>query len=215
MPTLVQIDSCLAIGSTGRITEAIGAVMKQQGWDCYIVHGARYVGNSHMKSIQVVSKFQEYLHALGSILFDKHGLYSKKETKSLIDKLREIKPDIIQLHCVHGYYINYRVLFEYLEEVQVPVVWTFHDCWAFTGHCAHFAVAGCERWKIGCYKCPLLKDYPKTYLTDNSENNWKLKEECFTSLSNMHVVLVSKWLEILAKQSFFKNYPILLFLLIF
>ena len=207
MPTLVQIDSCLAKGSTGRITEAIGAIMKQQGWDCYVVHGARYIGKSKLKSLQVVSKLQEYLHAFGSMLFDRHGLFSHKETTAVINKLREIKPDIIQLHCVHGYYINYKLLFEYLKETNIPVVWTFHDCWSFTGHCAHFAFAGCDKWKNGCYKCPLLKSYPKTFFIDNSEKNWKQKHLSFTSLDNMHIVLVSEWLLNLAKQSFFNKYP--------
>ena len=70
MPTLIQIDSCLGKGSTGRITEAIGGIMKKQGWDCYVVHGARYLGKTQLNSIQVVSENQEYLHALGSMLFD-------------------------------------------------------------------------------------------------------------------------------------------------
>lgn len=206
MPTLVQIDSCLAVGSTGRITEAIGKMMKQEGWDCYVVHGARYVGKTQLKSLQVVSKFQEYLHALWSMLFDKHGLYSRKQTKELINKLREIKPDVVQLHCIHGYYINYSILFEYLKESQVPVVWTFHDCWAFTGHCAHFAYERCDKWKDGCHNCTLLKDYPKTLFIDNSKENWNAKEKSFTSLDNMHIVSVSEWLATLAKQSFFKKY---------
>lgn len=208
MPILIQIDSCLAKGSTGRITESIGSIMKQQGWDCYVVHGARYVGKSQLKSIQVVSKIQEYLHAFGSMLFDKHGLYSQRETRRLIDKLHEIKPDIVQLHCVHGYYINYKFLFEYLKDVNVPVVWTFHDCWAFTGHCAHFAFANCEKWKVGCYSCPLLKDYPKSLLLDCSKSNWLQKKKSFTSIENMHIVAVSEWLAELTKQSFFKKYPV-------
>lgn len=208
MPTLVQIDSCLGKGSTGRITEAIGDIMKRQGWNCYVVHGARYAGKSHQQSLQVVSKFQEYLHAFGSLLFDKHGLFSSKETKELISKLREIKPDIIHLHCVHGYYINYKLLFEYLKEIQIPIVWTFHDCWAFTGHCAHFAFAGCDKWMDRCYDCPLLKDYPKSFLLDSSKSNWLQKKKSFTSVSDMHVVAVSEWIANLAKQSFFNKYPI-------
>lgn len=208
MPTLLQIDSCLAKGSTGRITEAIGAIMKRQGWNCYVVHGARYVGKSHQKSLQVVSKFQEYLHAFGSMLFDRHGLFSNSETKRLIRHLREIKPDIIQLHCIHGYYINYKLLFDYLKDAQVPVVWTFHDCWAFTGHCAHFAFAGCDKWKEGCYECPLLKEYPKSLYVDNSQSNWKQKRESFTAIRDIHIVSVSEWLAKLTKQSFFKPYPL-------
>ena len=156
MPILIQIDSCLGKGSTGRITESIGLIMKRLGWDCYVVHGDRYAGETKLESMKTVSRVQEYLHALGSILFDRHGLFSSSQTRRIMEKVRDMKPDIIQLHCVHGYYINYEILFEFLHEMDVPVVWTFHDCWAFTGHCAHFDFAGCDKWKTGCYACELL-----------------------------------------------------------
>lgn len=208
MPTLIQIDSCLGKGSTGRIAESIGLIMKRLGWDCYVVHGHRYAGETLLKSIKTVSLIEEYLHALGSMLFDRHGLFSSHETRTLIGKLRDLKPDVIQLHCIHGYYINYKILFEFLKEVKVPIVWTFHDCWAFTGHCAHFAFAGCEKWKTGCHSCELLGNYPKSLWVDNSVKNWQQKKEAFTSVDDMHIVAVSEWLADLTRQSFLRKYPV-------
>ena len=121
MPVLLQIDSCLGVGSTGRITESIGNLAMTCGWECYIAHGARYVGTTKMHSVPVVTKFGEYRHALKSMLFDRHGLGSVYETKQLIKKINEIKPDVIHLHCVHGYYLNYKVLFEYLnKDIERP-----------------------------------------------------------------------------------------------
>lgn len=208
MPTLIQIDSCLGKGSTGRITESIGLIMKKLGWDCYVVHGDRYAGETKLESIKTVSRVQEYLHALGSMLFDRHGLFSSSQTRRVMKKVRDLKPDIIQLHCVHGYYINYEILFEFLHEMAVPVVWTFHDCWAFTGHCAHFDFAGCDKWQTGCHGCELLKDYPKSLFFDNSKDNWQRKRKCFTSLDKLQIVAVSNWLGKLAGQSFMQKYPI-------
>ena len=203
MPTLLQIDSCLGIGSTGRITESIGTLAMARGWDCYIAHGARYVGNSKMHSIPVVSKWGEYRHALCSMLFDGHGLGSSLETRRLIGKIEKIHPDIIHLHCVHGYYLNYKILFEYLNKTDIPVVWTFHDCWAFTGHCAHFHTAGCYKWRDAeCCKCPLLNEYPRAF-TDNSTRNFRLKKHLFVKNDNLHIVAVSQWLSNLVKDSFF------------
>ena len=123
-------------------------------------------------------------------------------------KVRDLKPDIIQLHCVHGYYINYEILFDFLREMDVPVVWTFHDCWAFTGHCAHFDFAGCDKWQTGCHGCELLKDYPKSLFFDNSKDNWLRKRKSFTSLDKLQIVAVSNWLGKLAGQSFMQKYPI-------
>mgnify|MGYP003320530190 CR=1 FL=1 len=111
MPVLLQIDSCLGVGSTGRITESIGELATAKGWDCYIAHGARYVGKSNMNSVSVGSICSEYRHALKSMLFDMHGLGSSFETRRLIDKIKTIKPDVIHLHCIHGYYLNYQNLF--------------------------------------------------------------------------------------------------------
>lgn len=205
MPILLQIDSCLGILSTGRITESIGALAKTCGWKCYIAHGARFVGESRMNSIPVVTKFGEYIHYAQSLFFDNHGLNSTTETKRFIKKIEEIKPDVIQLHCIHGYYINYKILFEYLNQTNIPVVWTFHDCWAFTGHCAHFVTANCNRWKIeGCHDCPLKSDYPQA-LIDRSSSNFELKKKLFSANKNLHIVAVSDWLASFSKESFFKD----------
>ncbi len=205
MPILLQIDSCLNMLSTGRISESIAKLAIQRGWDCYIIHGARYArSGSCMHSIQAVSKAGEYTHYIESLLFDNHGLSSRNSTKRVIDQIKQIKPDVIQLHCVHGYYINYKILFEYLNTTNIPVVWTFHDCWAFTGHCAHFVTVGCQKWKSGCYDCPLKGDYPKS-ITDRSDRNYYIKKMLFSANNNLHIVAVSEWLASFTRESFLGN----------
>lgn len=202
---LLQIDSCLVTGSTGRITESIAQLALSKGWECYIIHGARFVKRpSCMTDIQSVSITGEYAHFVEGLLFDNHGLASRRATRKVIEKIKEIKPDLIQLHCVHGYYLNYKILFEYLNTTNIPVVWTFHDCWAFTGHCAHFVTVGCEKWKTGCHDCPLKKGYPKAFV-DRSRRNYALKKELFCANQNLHIVPVSDWVGDLTKQSFLKE----------
>lgn len=202
---LLQIDSCLNMLSTGRITESIGKLAIEKGWDCYIVHGARYARpGSCMHSIQAVSKLGEYAHFAESLFLDNHGLASRGATKAAIEQIKQIQPDLIQLHCVHGYYMNYKLLFEYLNTTNIPVVWTFHDCWAFTGHCAHFVTAGCEKWKTGCFNCPLKGDYPKSFV-DRSRRNYEVKKSLFAVNNNLHIVSVSEWLAELTRESFLKD----------
>lgn len=202
---LLQIDSCLNVGSTGRITESIAKLAQQYGWECYIVHGARYVKHpSCMTDIQSVSVVGEYMHYAESLLFDNHGLSSRRATERVVEEIKRIKPDVIQLHCVHGYYLNYKILFEYLNSTSISVVWTFHDCWAFTGHCAHFVTAGCDKWKIGCFDCPLKGDYPKSFV-DCSVRNYNMKCLLFKNNTNLQIVTVSKWLECVTKESFFRD----------
>ena len=201
---LLQIDTCLGTGSTGRITESIAQLAINNHWDCYIIHGARYVRHpSCMIDIQSVSKIGEYIHYVEGLLFDDHGLASRRATRRVINDIRKISPDIIHLHCIHGYYLNYKILFNYLNSLDIPIVWTFHDCWAFTGHCAHFVTAACEKWKSGCYSCPRKSSYPKA-IVDKSKRNYDLKKKLFIANNNLHIVPVSNWLADLTRESFFK-----------
>lgn len=204
MPTLLQINSVANTGSTGRIAEGIGQTAIKAGWKSFIAYG-RYAYSSQSELIKIGNKWDIWNHVLQTRLFDKHGLTSKGSTKKLIQRIEQIKPDIIHLHNIHGYYLNYPVLFEYLSPSNIPVVWTLHDCWPFTGHCAYFSYLGCEKWKLQCKHCPNLKEYPTSFGLDNSNTNYLLRKKYFTSISNLTLVPVSDWLENLVHQSFLKK----------
>lgn len=202
MPKLLQINAALNKGSTGKIAEQIGVLAQAQGWEVYFAHGARYTNKTDLTPIPVVSYTTERLHALRSMIFDAHGLGSEKATKKFIERIRRIDPDIIHIHNIHGYYLNYKILFEYLSTIDKPIVWTLHDCWPITGHCAHFDSVGCNKWKSGCYKCPLTSEYPKSLFLDRSARNYKLKKSLFSSLNNVTIVPVSEWLGNIISESY-------------
>lgn len=204
---VLQINSTLNWGSTGRIAEDIGKVVIKEGGESYIVYG-RYNNPTQSISIRIGNKWDNYIHVLYTRLFDRHGLGSKRATLKLVEQIKNIQPDIIHLHNIHGYYLNYPILFEYLSTSSIPVVWTLHDCWSFTGHCSHYSFKGCYRWKRKCYSCPQLKMYPQSWGMDCSEINFKKKSKIFTSLNNLTLVSVSKWLFREVKQSFLKDIPI-------
>ena len=206
MPVLFQINVTANWGSHGRIAEEIGEMAMTQGWDSYIAYG-RYANPSKSHLLKVGSPFGHYLHGLQSMLFDRHGLGSTSATRKLIREIEWLRPDIIHLHNIHGYYLNYPILFQYLSEMKTPVVWTLHDCWPITGHCAFFTYADCDRWKYGCHHCPCQKNYPTSLLMDRSETNYELKRRSFTSLSNLTLVPVSEWLDGLLDESFLKDVP--------
>lgn len=204
---LLQINTTLNSGSTGRIVENLGILAIQKGWECFVLHGSRYVNESRLNSKQIGGLWDERLHGLRTLLFDAHGLGSKHATLRILQYIDKINPDIIHLHNIHGYYINYPVLFDYLKRIDIPVVWTFHDCWNFTGHCVYFSMNKCDKWKYGCYECPIVNSYPRSFF-DFSQRNFSLKKKYFTGLSNLTVVPVSDWLSSLVKESFFKDYRI-------
>lgn len=177
----------------------------KQGYDSYVVWG-RGRKSSNKNEIYLNDKIGVYFHAFMSRLTGKNGFYSKRSTNKLIKRLEEIEPDIIHLHNIHGYYLNIELLFNYIKRRNIKVIWTLHDCWTFTGKCAHFTSAKCNKWKRGCYKCPLTKEYPKSFV-DNTKWNYKKKKELFTNLS-IHIVTPSQWLAGLVKESFLKEYKI-------
>ena len=207
MLKLLQLNASVGRGSTGRIAEAIAILAQTRGWECYIAHGARYVGASKMHTFQVSSKTVECAHFIKSLLFDAHGLGSKKSTMEFVSWIKSIRPDLIQLHNIHGYWIDYEILFGFLKESGIPIVWTFHDCWPMTGHCVHFSSVNCNKWKTECDKCPQIDCYPHA-LYDHSKKNYSLKKQLFTSVKNMTIVPVSYWLESVVRQSFMRNYPV-------
>tara|TARA_R110000868_G_scaffold98508_4_gene271236 strand:+ start:1747 stop:2976 length:1230 start_codon:yes stop_codon:yes gene_type:complete len=205
--TIIQINVESNFGSTGKICENISNYLLKNDNKPVVVHGPIH-RDSNARTIQVGKITEYYLHILNTRLFDKHGLGSKKATKKFITVLKDLNPDLIHLHNIHGYFINYEILFQYLKSTEIPVIWTLHDCWSFTGHCTHFEYVGCEKWKNQCYKCPLTHTYPKSWVFDRSFKNYTQKKEAFTSIENLTLVPVSNWLSLKLKDSFLKNYPV-------
>ncbi|MBR6191178.1 MAG: glycosyltransferase [Prevotella sp.] len=204
MPKLLQINVSANWGSHGRIAEQIGLLAMQRGWEVFMAYG-RQDGGSALNTIHIGGKGSVAWHGVESLLLDNQGLASRIDTKMLVRQIKEIQPDIIHLHNIHGYYLNYKILFEFLKEYGKPVVWTLHDCWAFTGHCTHFEYDGCFKWKEQCHDCVNRKAYPKSLFFDRSRRNFELKKKLFSSLPNLTIVPVSEWLDRYVKQSFLGN----------
>lgn len=203
---VLQINSVYPIKSTGRIVKQLADIQRENGIDPYIACGE---SEEQGENIFVMSsKLYMKANILLTRLFGKHGFYNKTATKRLLKWIDRVEPDIIHLHNIHGHYINVKLLFEYIKKHDIPVVWTLHDCWAFTGHCAHFDLAGCEKWKTGCYKCQLKKKYPISLFFDRSKENYKAKRELFNGVSRLHIVTPSNWLRDLTKKSFLGAYPV-------
>jgi putative colanic acid biosynthesis glycosyltransferase len=207
MKKLLQIGIEVNSGSTGRIAEQIGVEALKNGWKSYITY-ARGYNKSDSEVIKIGNKLNIYYHVLQTRLFGNHLKSSGNATRKLIKRIQEINPDIIQMHQLHGYYLNLELLFNFLCTLKVPIVWTLHDCWAFTGHCAYFSLVNCNKWVSECNKCPQINKYPRT-IVDKSKENYLIKKELFNSLQNLTIVTVSEWLNQLTKKSFLGGHKII------
>lgn len=207
-PKLIQINS-VCNGSTGKIMGDIGRKANSEGYETLVIY-ARRKGYKDLKCIKVGGFFSFWFHVFITTVFDLNGHGSYFKTKKIVRILKEENPDIIHLHNIHGYYLNYKVLFTYLKnEFSGKLFWTFHDCYPFTGHCPHFVAIDCNRWKEQCFKCPNKKQYPISLFYDRSKKNYMEKKELFTNISNLTIITPSDWLKKLVEQSFFSKYPII------
>lgn len=205
---VILINPVCGQGSTGRICQGIADMLRAKGHEAYIAFGlgkTNYIGCYNFSSGRL-----DYLsHNILSRLTDSEGLHSTNATKRLIKWIESIKPDVVHLHTLHGHYINYKILLQYLYKSNVKVVMTLHDCWAFTGRCAHFDQYGCNKWQTECNKCKHLYAYPCTWFIDRSKHNYRLKKKLFTQFGKkITIVPVSYWLEGLVRKSFLKDLPI-------
>lgn len=207
MSVILQINVTANWGSTGQIAESCNQYAAYYGWDIYFAYG-RYMNPAKSQLIITNSKWDIYEHYAENNLFDNEGLASRRSTKRLINAIKRINPDIVHLHNIHDHWLNYKILFEYLNQTDIKLVWTFHDFWAITGHCSHFVQMGCSRFQTGCYACPYTKG-KLLPLLKRTRRNYNLKKILFSANKNLTIVPVSEWVGDNVKKSFLKNKPII------
>lgn len=203
---VLQINSVCGYGSTGNIVVDLYRALKEQGHECCVAYGR---GNApeDVQSYRIGSDVDVYVHGIMSRVTDKHGFYSTRATKRFVQWMKEYDPDVIHLHNLHGYYINIEILFGALKQMDKPVVWTLHDCWAYTGHCAYYTSKDCHKWMTGCGHCTQKRCYPTSVLLDNSRYNFEKKKSIFGNCPNLTIVTPSQWLAGEVGKSFLSVYP--------
>ncbi len=210
--TVAQINM-VAEGSTGKIMLNIAALARKEGLNArtYSTH----VFSTKYKKLPPPPYGHEYygsylgnfVHFMCARTIGYNGSHSRFSTRKLIRKLKKQNTKILHLHNLHSFCIHLPSLFDYVRKNNIRLIWTLHDCWAFTGHCPHFDMIGCDKWKTGCYDCPQYKYFPKSYV-DTSKRAYARKKKWFAGVQDMLIVTPSKWLAGLVKESFLKDYPV-------
>lgn len=204
-----MINVVCGIRSTGRICTDLAKSLEAQGHEVKIAYGRETVPTEFEKyAVRIGNDWDVRFHGLKARLFDGMGFGSRRATKNFIRWIEEYNPDVIHLHNIHGYYLNVRILFDYLRKCDKKIIWTMHDCWSFTGHCMYFDYENCDGWKHGCGNCPQKSVYPKRIGIDHSKRNYRVKKELFTGIKNLTIVTPSQWLAELVKQSYMRKYDV-------
>lgn len=207
---IVQVNSFFSAGGTARIVNGIYDAAKAAGDEC-LVAAARGEMVYVMDSFRICGKASVYGNAAAARMLDNEGFNGRISTMRLIDAILDYTPDVVHLHNLHGYYLNVGLLFDFLKVYGRPVVWTLHDCWAMTGHCAWFTSAQCRKWSLpgGCDgDCCQRQEYPASWMLSKARRNFQQKRESFTGVGNMNIVTPSMWLAGCVRHSMLKEYPV-------
>ena len=202
------INSVAGVGSTGRIAADKCRELMAQGHECRLAYGRTCANCDDIPTIRIGSDLGVKIHGVLNRFFDNHGFNSAAATRNFLKQVREYDPDVIWLHNIHGYYIHVGELFDYLRYSGKKIIWTLHDCWSFTGHCAYFDFVGCNKWKTGCEKCPQKKSYPASMVMDGSAENYASKKYYFSGIPDLTLTVPSQWLANRVKDSFLGEYPV-------
>lgn len=205
---VLQISTVCGSGSVGRITVDIYDMLERNGDEGFIAYG-RQSAPKGVNAYRFGSNLDMGIHVLSTFFKGEHGFASADQTRKLIRKIQMWEPDVIHLHNIHGFVLQVELLFAYLKKAKKPVVWTLHDCWAYTGHCAFYDYTGCEGWKTGCSECTeYRKTYPYALFKNNASDNFRRKRAAFTGVPDLTIVVPSWWLKGQVKQSFLGAYPV-------
>lgn len=205
-----MINVVCGIRSTGRICTDLALELEARGHEVKIAYGRETVPEQFRRfAIRIGNDWDVRLHGLKARLWDGCGFGSKKATKRFIEWIKIYNPDVIHLHNIHGYYINIEELFNYLRSSKKRIMWTLHDCWAFTGHCTYFEYINCNRWQYECRQCPQKKEYPACNLVSRANYNYRMKKKLFTGIERLQIITPSNWLKDMVKQSYLKGYPVM------
>lgn len=203
---VLQINTVYGVGSTGKIVKQLHDLCITYGIECWIGHRDNKKIPLH-DVLEISGRLDGRMHGFLARMTMFKGCFSYFKTKRFLQKIKKYRPDIIHLHNLHGSYVHIGALMKYIKKEQIPVVFTLHDCWAFTAICPHFLLAKCDRWKSGCGHCPQRRKYSSAPI-DLSHIMWKNKKRWFSGVPQMVVVTPSAWLADLARQSILGKYPI-------
>ena len=128
------------------------------------------------------------IHRVGSFHLGRHTFFQNAH--------------VVHFHCMHSGTFSYLALPRIAR--QKPTVFTLHDMWAVTGHCAYSYE--CERWKSGCGDCPYPNEHP-AIRRDATHLEWRLKGRAFRK-AGTHLVSKSGWTTRMLRVSALRHLPL-------
>ncbi len=198
---ILLIDVNCKESSTGKIVYDLYRSLKENGREAYICYGR----GERLKEDNIYKfglDWETWIHAGLARITGYNACFSPFSTKRLIKKIEEIRPDVIHIHELHAYFVNIKPLLEYIKTKNIPLLWTFHCEYMYTGKCGY--AGKCLRFQQECGNCPAVKEYPKSLIFDKTKKMLKNKRELLCDL-NFAIITPSQWLADRVKMTFLKD----------
>lgn len=174
--------------------------LRNSGIECKILSGIKTLESTDSKEIPRSPRLEVWIEKITSKLGLNNihwvGSFKVSQDEFYLDA------DIINFHVIHSGFFSYLAIPSLTK--SKPAVFTLHDMWSFTGHCAYSY--DCSRWQTGCGKCPYPDSEP-AIRRDATYLEWKMKNWVY-SHSNLTIVTPSRWITEQAKQSMLNRLPI-------
>lgn len=188
--------------SVGKIASSITDYLNDNGSACKLFYARDY--REGVNYNKFANNFEIYFNAFSARIFDNDGFCYSFSTNRLIKELNNFKPDIVHLHTLHGYFLNIKKLFFYLNKNHIKIVWTMHDTRAITGHCAFFGDGNCANWlNSECRSCKFKNEYPKSIVLNRAHSNYLKKKSIYNMFNkkDLYIVSPSNWLNSFVSKS--------------
>lgn len=202
---LILSINCNKSSGGGTVMRSLSEITRRNGFQVITAAPGESKEKPTKDHLIITKHWQKALNWRASKIVGNDRFIPFAQTNKLLRFIERVQPSLIHIHGLHGYYVDYIKLADFIEKKQIPVVWTQHDCWAFTGKCVHYSQSKCEKWKLSCNNCPQLYNYPASYCFDKTKLMYTNKKRSFTALTNCVFVPVSEWLQNEMRQSFLKE----------
>lgn len=199
---VLLIDVNCKHSSTGKIVYDLYTELNNSGNEAAICYG-----RGPLIKEKNIFKFgidlETLFHAGMSRVTGLMGFFSIFSTIRLINFINKFNPDVVHIHELHAYFVNYGPVIKYLKKKNIRTIWTFHCEFMYTGKCGY--AYQCEKWKTECHNCPQVKEYPKSLYFDFSRMMFNYKKKLLSNFDNLTIVTPSDWLANRVKSSFLTN----------
>lgn len=192
------------VGAQKKIENAIHDYVRAQGHDSRIFFA---IGESDDGDVVCYENRVDSIIRRGlRKVFGKNPRFAWLSTRKLIAHIKEYNPDLVHIHIIHHGYLDYELLLDFLAQQKVPVVFTVHDMWFFTGGCYYYSAVGCNGFLNECKNCPANEKQLDCRKRETAKA-LRTKMRLYTGLEKACFVSVSPWVYSEIQKSMLNIFP--------